>query len=382
MVSFHCGKTGFGYSDSGDVEPCCSQTHRILSFAHPAERQWNVSRALYSQGKRPLKGFRPAFTLVELLVVIAIIGILIALLLPAVQAAREAARRMQCSNNLKQIGLAFHNYHSALNTFPLGYGPMVVPYGSGQAQPPGSGGGEWAWPLRLLPYLEQAALAQKIPWHINYSGHPHPDYNYIVAAQIPTFLCPSDPGSPNPYNHDGTCTSPADRRHGRMSYGGNFGIGPQEGPIISATSLPTRQPTQRIRGVLSYNWGARFQDIPDGTSNTLLMSELIVGVGCTIRGTHTYDEGPLYMHDYSPNDRTPDQVRWCSNQDKVSTRAPCIQISKQNMVLHNSRSYHPGGVNVCLCDGSVRFISENIELRTWQYLGTPDGGEVIPTGDF
>jgi prepilin-type N-terminal cleavage/methylation domain-containing protein/prepilin-type processing-associated H-X9-DG protein len=330
--------------------------------------------------------FRPGlrgFTLVELLVVIAIIGILIALLLPAVQAAREAARRMQCTNNLKQIGLAFHNYHSAFNTFPLGYGPMVVAYGSGGSQPPGCGGGEWAWPLRLWPYMEQVALAQNIPWHINYAGHPHPDYRHIAGAQIATFQCPSDPGAPKPWNDDGSCYSADPNwKYGRMSYGGNFGIGPQEGTIIPASSLATRQSGQRIRGVLSYNWGARFQDITDGTSNTLLMSELIVGVGCTIRGTHTYDEGPLYMHDYSPNDRTPDQVRWCSNQDKVSQRAPCIIITKQNMVLHTSRSYHPGGVNACLCDGSVRFISENIALLTWQYLGTPDGGEVIPTGDF
>lgn len=321
------------------------------------------------------------FTLVELLVVIAIIGILIALLLPAVQSAREAARRLQCQNNVKQIGLALHNYHSTWNRFPMGYGPMVVAYGSGGSQPPGSGGAEWAWPTRIWPYIEQNSLNQDIPWHINYAGHPHADYNHIAAAQIPGFLCPSDPGSENPYNHDGACSSSPGRMHGRMSYGGNFGIGPQEGPIVPATSYATRKTNERIRGIFSYNWGARIEDITDGTSNTVATSELVVGVGCTIRGTHSYDEGPLYMHDYSPNDTTPDQVRWCSDADLVSPRAPCIKITKQNMMLHTSRSHHAGGVNAGLCDGSVRFISETISLPIWHAIGTPDGGEVI-ANDF
>ncbi|HPP54107.1 MAG TPA: DUF1559 domain-containing protein, partial [Thermoguttaceae bacterium] len=206
-------------------------------------------KTAFSPGRK-YNTFRPVlhgFTLVELLVVIAIIGILIALLLPAVQAAREAARRMQCTNNLKQIGLAFHNYHSAFNTFPLGYGPMVVPYGSGQSQPPGCGGGEWAWPLRLWPYMEQAALAQNIPWHINYAGHPNPDYRHIAGAQIATFQCPSDPGASRPWNDDGSCyTADTNWKNGRISYGGNFGIGPQEGPIVSASKLTTRTPDQRI----------------------------------------------------------------------------------------------------------------------------------------
>ena len=319
---------------------------------------------------------RSAFTLVELLVVIAIIGILVAMLLPAVQSAREAARRMQCSNNLKQLGLALHNYHTAHASFPLGYGPMIVPYGSGGSQALDSGGGEWAWPTRLFPYVEQQSLADQVKWTVNAAGHFDSAYTQTVGMQLPVLLCPSDPGSKKPWSD-----SPASSwKMGRMSYAGNFGVGPQEGEIIAATALATRPAQKRVRGIFSYNWGISIARIRDGTTNTLAISELIVGVDDTIRGVYAYDEGPLYMHDYSPNDTTPDQVRWCSTADAASDQAPCTLITTQNMVRHTSRSYHSGGVQAAVCDGSVRFISESIALETWQWLGTPDGGEVI-SGD-
>ena len=302
---------------------------------------------------------RDGFTLVELLVVIAIIGILVSLLLPAVQTAREAARRIQCINNLKQVALAMHNYHDRSRQFPLGYGVLRPgTYGSGSPS-----GVEWPWCIRLLADMEHAALFDQVRWDLN-PGQGMPEVLRVVGATIPSFLCPTDPGASNKWNGDGACTGNARWTYGRISYGGNFGIGPMEGPV-----------PPRIEGIMGHNSGLRMAQIEDGTSNTAMISELVSGIGCTIRGVHSYDEGPVYMHDRSPNSVQPDEVRWCGKEDAPS--APCIVISQQNMVIHTTRSAHPGGVNTALCDGSVRFINESQDLPVWHALGTPSGAEVV-----
>jgi len=323
--------------------------------------------------------------------VIAIIGILIALLLPAVQAVREAARRMQCANNIRQLGVAFHNYNTASGQFPLGYGPMVVGYGSMKSQAMGSGGAEWTWANRLMPLLEQDAVATDITWHENGAGghcYAPPDspsptgkyYGHILGAQIPTFQCPTDPGVADRFV-SGTLG------FGRMSYGGNFGIGVMEAPLYDGPIPP--DPGTRIQGVLGHNWGARIADITDGTSHTVLVAELIVGQDPeTIRGVHTYDEGPACMFNYTPNDFVPDLVRWCGPEDDPNQNpaaiAPCYFIGwkSQNMILHTSRSLHTGGVNVGLCDASVRFVDETVSVRIWQAMSTPSGGEVFSWGEL
>ncbi len=328
------------------------------------------------------------FTLVELLVVITIIGILIALLLPAVQAAREAARRMQCGNNSRQIGLAVHNYHTAFGQFPPGYGYFWGDYGSGVSK-----GVEWPWTVRLLPYIEQQAVYDLIDWSYN-SGNsylPSTPQNIrdAVGAQISTFHCPSDPGAQIRYNQDGKCTAihglgePIEK--GRVSYAGCLGQGQMEAPISKTRPLPAGH---RYPGVFGFNSDTRLADIPDGSSNTLLISELLIGHACTCRGTIHYDEGPVFMVDYGPNDPTPDLVRWCDPADgQPTSSAPCLHssgvrgtLTTLNMVLHTSRSMHPGGVMVGLCDGSSRFVSETIAIDVWQALATPDGGEPISGG--
>ncbi len=319
--------------------------------------------------------------------VIAIIGILIALLLPAVQAAREAARRMQCTNNMKQLGVAFYNYESAFGSFPMGYGPQTTGPDTGTGQGP-----EWTFIARLMGYLEQDAIQDEIDWNENGAGghyHAPPDakspstgkyYGAICRHSPDSFKCPTDPGVMRPwkYNH---------LEFARCSYGGNFGIGRQEGPAPPPTlALPISSPQIHIDGVMGWNKGMKIGEITDGTSNTALMAELIVGQDVqTIRGTHVYDEGPIVMFTYSPNDRTPDLVRWCGPADiGTAAASPCagMNVVGQNRMVHTSRSFHPGGVNLALCDGSVRFVDDTLDLKVWQYLATPNRGEVISKTEF
>ena len=318
---------------------------------------------------------RLGFTLVELLVVVTIIGLLIVLLLPAVQAAREAARRAQCSNNLKQLGLALLTYENANEMLPPGHGYA-----------PNQGANVWSWPVRLFPYLDQSALATIVEanWGVSVGTTwvESSSVGKAISAQIPVFLCPSDVGIHTRWNEQLTCvvgsgtTAWKDKR-GRLSYAGNYGQGQMEA-------------TSRVNGVFGVNSTTRISNIQDGTSNTLLFSELLAGHKCTIRGTYGYMEGPLFMENYPPNDPTPDLVRWCDPADGLAgAQAPCLwtsgnwgALSLFNMVLHTSRSAHPGGVQSAMCDGTVRFVNQTVSLSIWQALGTPAGGESISAGAY
>jgi prepilin-type N-terminal cleavage/methylation domain-containing protein len=324
------------------------------------------------------------FTLVELLVVITIIGILIALLLPAVQAAREAARRAQCQNNLKQIALACHNYHSQWNQLPCGHGYAQEAHrgtGAWHAE-------EWTWATRILPQFEQEGIFTQIDWTWWTGGSGPPQKLVLLGQQIAAFICPSDPSAQTPWNKTGKCNN--NNLYGRMTYGGNYGTGATRDAARMEGLMPGNP---HIEGVFGYNSNMRLERIFDGTSTTLLLSELIAGGECTIRATFGYDEGPVFSAYYGPNDRTPDSVRWCDPADgQADAASPCSWVSGNtgdlgmavgslNKVLHTSRSFHADGVSAALCDGSVRFINQSINLATWRALGTPAGGEVI-SGDF
>lgn len=329
--------------------------------------QQNLDEML-SSSRTGNRGVR-AFTLVELLVVIAIIGILVALLLPAVQSAREAARRTQCLNNCKQVALACLTYESDYGELPPGYGWFRNPPGANVADEP-----EWPWSARIFPYVEQQAAYDIIDWELN-PGFSHRQLFPALAVRVPSFECPADENASRRWNETRACDS-SGKTHGRISYAGNFGQGQME---------ETNRRRPRTPGVFGHNYGAPFAKILDGTSNTLLLSELIVGAGCSVRGAHTYDEGPVFMVDYGPNDPTPDLVRWCdeANSHRVDFVAPCLHSSgnygtlgQLNMILHTSRSTHPGGVMIATCDGSSRFLNETIDIDVWQALGSPQGGEV------
>ena len=292
------------------------------------------------------------FTLVELLVVIAIIGILIALLLPAVQAAREAARRLQCSNNLKQLGLGLHNYHDAFKCFPPGH----TLYSSVLND-------AFTWPLFLWPHVEQNALYEQNDFNSNWGSCG--TNAALLGTVLDGFQCPSDGESE--FGH--TCRT-------RNSYVANTGIG-----HLRKEVPPSQQP-----GIFMQNKSLKFRDIRDGTSTTAGISEIIkVGGGYEYRGTWSYPEGCHYQHDRTPNTRIPDEMRigMCAATDANHVHAPCIGTYSNHLtrnMLVSARSWHPGGVQVMLMDGAVRFASDTIALDNWMALGTAHGSEVL--GEF
>jgi len=302
------------------------------------------------------------FTLVELLVVITIIGILIALLLPAVQAARSAARRLQCSNNLKQIGVALHNYHSAHNIFP-----------------PGNTLGAWSYKTLLLPYLEQTAAYSHIDFGNNIqniansrceSGH-HNCRQEVIRLQ--------DAGLPDPASGwKSVLYCPSDRRGG-ITYppfgggihrlGNYLGVGGDEAPILSEgrcvyppwhSSYDPADIPEVSNGMLSYNSNIRVADAKDGTSNTMIVGE---------RGiSHTLDYGW-------------DTCAGVEGDAWLAVGAGFSEGDAENNpgFVHDMHfwSYHSGGGHFLLADGSARFLSYHIDFTTYKALATRDGGEVI-----
>lgn len=297
------------------------------------------------------------FTLIELLVVIAIIAILIALLLPAVQQAREAARRTQCKNNLKQLGLALHNYHDTFNMFPPG---AIQDFA-------GNGQNEATWVSMILPYIEQAPLYNRANFSSCFgcvAGVGNPPYE-IVSPAIPGMSCPSDPNAgKSAYGY-----------FRRGNYAANSGIGP-----VHSVSNPDDS-TRTYSGPFTMNSDRSLANFIDGTSNTAIVSELLNSTGNDFRGVMHYPEGPLYTHDRVPNTSIPDETRvpFCV----TGVGVPCIGTSNSHLdraLVYSARSLHTGGAQMALGDGSVRFISENMHLGTWQALGTQGGREVI--GEF
>lgn len=330
-----------------------------------------------------LKCSRRGFTLIELLVVIAIIAILIALLLPAVQQAREAARRTQCKNNLKQLGLALHNYHDTYNLFPPAH---TRTQSASPATGALTGWRGFSAHAMLLPYIEQTNLYNQI----NFNTYFDEASNTVSRrTKITAFLCPSD--SPYPGSVD----------RGNNNYAGC--MGPSLGQYV--TPIGVRD------GLFSFDVIVRMSDIRDGTSNTIAFAEQLVGDnnnnaytpgdvvrGITWSGSTNYKPTQGDLNTYGTacaagktNHHSHNGREWAIGmpaQTLFNTAAPpnwpyptcqpctgCGWMDSQG--IFPSRSRHTGGVQILLADGSGRFVSENIDLATWQGLGSVRGGEIL-----
>ena len=284
---------------------------------------------------------RRGFTLIELLVVIAIIAVLIALLLPAVQQAREAARRSQCKNNMKQIGLALHNYHDSHGILPLNDNPAKHRSGF----------------VHMLPYLDQAPMYNIMNQTLDQTVAPNVQFN---TKSMPVFLCPSDPDA----NRTDLAGSDSSGTGAPADYAFNVGDNPNSttttgapGPDAygnNAAYSPSRGPFTR------YGWSARLRDVTDGTSNTIGLGECL-GVLCSWQSgwaTQTFATTA-----FPPN--------YNNSTFKASPGSPdCIGY----------RSSHVGGIHVVMLDGAVRFVSNNISGTIYNAIQSRAQGEVV--GDF
>lgn len=297
-----------------------------------------------------------AFTLVELLVSIAIIGVLAGLLLPAVQQAREATRRMQCQNNLKQIGLAFQNYHSSLRRFPPGYISNVNSLGNEI----GSG---WGWGSLLLPQLEQPAIYNQINFNL---GIEHSANINARLHKMPTFLCPSD-STPDRWQVE-------NRNPSTGAFVSNIC---EVAPSNYVGMFGTFEPGVDGDGMLFRNQSIGFQSVLDGSSSTLLVGERGFRLGpATWTGAVT---NAVIVPDGSDGVGTgpPESASSLILSHSGDGFGPGDRRSHVNQFF----SEHTGGVQFLFVDGHVSFLSSSIDYKVYQGLTTRAGGETI-SGDY
>jgi len=334
---------------------------------------------------------RHGFTLVELLVVIAIIAILVALFLPAVQAAREAARRMQCVNNQKQLGLALLNFESTYQRFPAGI--------TGYDKDCPSSHGHTCWFghtvfLQILPFLEQVSLHAMFDQDVRWADSPN---GGLIAEHIAMYACPSDDAS----GRIAMLNPQKPEIYGRSNYAVCFGS-----TQIHRTNVPPAAWVEAIDlpdeayendGPFRLNVGRKLTQFRDGTSKTIIVSEVITGVGdqpetnraIDLRGCWGFPYvGSIYQHRRTPNSSIPDALRiwFCTPAAQASIVNPCesgsLPEDRHVYEYVAARSFHPGGINCLFGDGHVGFYNDDVDLSLWKALSTIDGGGPPGTEEF
>jgi prepilin-type N-terminal cleavage/methylation domain-containing protein/prepilin-type processing-associated H-X9-DG protein len=307
---------------------------------------------------------RRAFTLIELLVVIAIIAVLIGLLLPAVQKVREAAARAKCQNSLKQLALAFHNFHDANGYLPSGIAPSNrCCFGT--------------WQVATLPYLEQDTLTRAYQGYstgVASNGTTNVTYSHALNLPVTTLRV-------------GILTCPSDEPQAPLSnvtahnYVVNFGT---TGFIRNASNsfieIVPRYGTATDAGApFRVSQAQKLTDVPDGTSNTLLASEAVQGRNADLRGFTWWGYGCGFMTQLGPNSASPDVLQEAGYCVNGLPNPPCFgPYTTAQPITLAARSRHSGGVNAAMGDGSVRFVTDNVDLiNVWRPLSTSQGGEAI-----
>jgi prepilin-type N-terminal cleavage/methylation domain-containing protein/prepilin-type processing-associated H-X9-DG protein len=318
------------------------------------------------------------FTLVELLVVIAIIGVLVALLLPAVQAAREAARRSQCSNNLKQLGIAVQNY-ADVHKSALPASGYSCCWGT--------------WLVGLLPYIEQKNLFDQYKYFgavqnqagnavsqtdtsTRYGGGDN--LKFVTKNQISAYTCPSDSITANPSIISGVTFHNYVANNGNTTVARTVTFGKK---LDGKDNIYRGAPFVWVTSWNSNPQVVRLADISDGLSNTLAFSETVQGRDGDLRGFAWWHSGAHFETYLAPNSTQPDileAIGYCKAQN--ISNPPCDGPTTSNPQHIAARSRHPNGVQATMCDGSVRFVSQSVNLDVWRAAGSAAGRE--PAGEF
>ena len=345
-----------------------------------------------------------AFTLIELLVVIAIIAVLIALLLPAVQAAREAARRAQCTNNLKQLGLAMHNYLSAANTFPTG-----SLRGVGQTLAPGAGScgtnifsncQNTPWFCLMLPYIEQGSLSNAYNFQLGAEGPKLPlplgyvANSTVAATKMSTFQCPSDRMNMFQITTSyagGAMSGPILTKGNYAVSWGNTGWGQDQSFVGSPIDPGTGVAPVYQKSAFGFHT-IGVEAVTDGTTNTVFAAEVLQGAQNDVRGMmwSTIPGGSAFESRLAPNNPT-DYYRTGFTGDILQSLfcvpepvqgLPCQPLGSDKGSFAGARSRHAGGVNAMMGDGSVRFVKNSVSMPVWLGLNSIAGGEITSSDAY